>query len=396
MKRSLLMTAALLLIMALSAFATDTRVFTMGQNNNVLLDEANIALYPSRINDYPNLAIGEFARFYEGTDDFTDFGIHWKFDRDNPWVLGTYFSVLPAYYPTDIMGDPLVPFDDTLQDNRRIDLFYGRQLGTHNFGLSLGIIHSSRTRDDVSQEKESLGQYRLGLGLTPTSGVWDLAAHLSLGTWTDEDFDGATETEPDGFFDITLQGRGFWLINPNYTVIPHASLGYHKRGIKFYALNGDLSDLDQTDEHKMTTVDVGMGANYTPASNVLAVADFGFMYNKKKAELNPSGGTATEINNTTWFFPYFKIGLDADIFRWLDVRLGATSFWTSESEEVKGATKANFRYPDNDTYLGFGFHWGRFHVDTYTDPDLFLKGLNFISGGVNDMNFRITALYEMM
>ena len=35
--------------------------------------------------------------------------------------------------------------------------------------------------------------------------------------------------------------------------------------------------------------------------------------------------------------------------------------------------------------------------DTYTDPELFLNGFDFISGnGSGDMNFQLSATYEMM
>ena len=57
--------------------------------------------------------------------------------------------------------------------------------------------------------------------------------------------------------------------------------------------------------------------------------------------------------------------------------------------------------PNADTgffYTLFGKLRGRLHVDTWTDPDLFLKGFDFISGAgaaFDDMNFSISALYEM-
>ena len=83
----------------------------------------------------------------------------------------------------------------------------------------------------------------------------------------------------------------------------------------------------------------------------------------------------------------------------MDVRLGATSYWDRYSRENTDpviADKYNANYSNNDTYLGFGFHWGNLHVDTYTDPEIFLEGFNFISGGESDMNFNISALYEIM
>jgi hypothetical protein len=61
-------------------------------------------------------------------------------------------------------------------------------------------------------------------------------------------------------------------------------------------------------------------------------------------------------------------------------------------------TETTEKEAENQTYLGFGFHWGRLHIDTQTDPDLFLRGFDFITGngGGSDMNARISAVYELM
>ena len=72
--------------------------------------------------------------------------------------------------------------------------------------------------------------------------------------------------------------------------------------------------------------------------------------------------------------------------------------WRNNSlENVSANAEFIDRFPENQTYLGFGFHWNRLHIDTYTDPEIFLNGFDFISGdGPGDMNFRISAVYEMM
>ena len=94
--------------------------------------------------------------------------------------------------------------------------------------------------------------------------------------------------------------------------------------------------------------------------------------------------------------PFWSIGLEADVFKWMDVRFGAVSDWTSYKTEMPNTFEETEKWPDNRTYVGFGFHWGRLHVDTYTDPELFLEGFDFISGnGSSDMNLYISALYEM-
>lgn len=402
MKRLLILTFILLLLMSVSSMATNTRVLTMGDNNNVLLDDANIWLYPSRVFEYPNLAIGEFGDVLgETTDDFAQFGIHWKFGSDNPWVLGTYFTELPAVYPDDLWGNDLVPFDWSLLTNRRIDLFYGNALGDYNFGSRISLFHSSQTNEISTppgdQSKEAFSFYDFDFGLTPSTGEWDVALNFGFGGWTDEDATGATETESDGFYDFSLMGRYFHQSGPNYTYIPHVGIMYSKHNMKDLLDIADPAD-DLTDKNTGTAFDLGLGLNYTPATNVLAVCDFGLLYAKLKHEEEVAGVTTVENSERFTVLPYFKIGLDADVFKWMDIRLGATSFWTRETDEDKVANdKMKFNSARNETFLGFGFHWNRLHIDTYTHPEVFLNGFDFISGSGNgDMNFRISAVYEMM
>jgi len=396
MKKLITLSFVFLLLLSLNAFATDTRVMTLGNTNEVLLDDANIWMYPSRINDYPNLAIGEFG----SGDEFQTFGVHFKFNRDNPWVLGAYFDNLPTYYPEDLFGNNLLPgrFNNQLDNNHRINLFYGRDLGQMNFGFRVSALQSSHTMDEAAdQSKQAFGYYNFNVGLTSNNGAWDLAGSLGLGSFTDENADSDPYNEADGFMDISVMGRMFHQINPNYTVIPHAGVMYSKRGLKNYDSDGDLTTQDYVEQWKSMAFELGAGINYTPATNVLAVADVGFVYYKVKDEYTPDGGTTDEYNNTNFAMPYFRLGLDADIFKWLDVRMGAQSIWDRETDEYKpSGDKEKWNYAQNDTYLGFGFHWNRFHVDAYTDPELFLDGFNFISGSTNTMNFQLSAVYEMM
>jgi len=393
MKRFLTACFVLMLVMGMNAFATDTRVLTLGDNNNVLLDESNIWLYPSRINDYPTIVVGEF----DDGDEFTRMGIHWQFNKDNPWVLGTYFEDMGAYYPGSLLGNwDMIDFG--LMDNRRINVFYGRAFSGADFGLRASYFSSSEERDDAtSQEKQGFNYLDLGFGLTAANGSWDLGVEFGFGAITDENAAGETLTDEDGLMDLAVMGRYFYQVDPNYTLIPHAGLMYSKRGLEeFDAASGDV---DEAISDKGFMFDLGCGVNYTPVTNVLAVADFGFAYGNVKQEYDPDGAGSAAIeerNVSNFLLPYFKVGLDADVFKWMDVRMGATSYWNNEVDEYEGSDKYKDNYVDNDTYLGFGFHWGRLHVDTYTDPELFLDGFNFISGEETEMNFQISAVYEMM
>ena len=388
MKKLIFITLILSLMLAMSAFASRTRVLTMGNNNTILLDDANIWQFPSRINDYPGLAVGEIA-----TGDVTQFGIHWKLGDDNPYVLATYFDNQSLLQPDDLLGGALVSFTDFgLLDNRRINLFYGRMLGSNNFGLRLNLNHSSQE----SLLKESFGYYQLTLGLTADDASWDFAVMVATGSWTDETFSGGNivdETQSDGFYDFSVEGRLFWDSGPNYSYVPHAKIAFSKRGAEFLDLTASITDRET---YTGTLFEIGIGQIYTPSNNVEAVLDFGLMYSKVKFEdedVTANSTTETTFKETT--IPFFKLGLDAEVFSWMDVRFGATSFWIRGTADFP-TSEFKVNYPENDTFLGFGFHWGNFHVDTYADPQLFLEGFNFISGGNQDMNFQISATYEML
>ncbi|HKK21729.1 MAG TPA: hypothetical protein VJ983_09670, partial [candidate division Zixibacteria bacterium] len=269
----------------------------------------------------------------------------------------------------------------------------------YNFGAHLNLIQSSTdfTGDSTATfpYKEGFGMYSLSLGLTPTTGKWDIAANIGIGTFKQENATGHKLADPDGFMDLSVMGRYFAQQGPNYTLIPHAAFGYSKRGVKFMDPVADT--VTQGNKYTTSGFEVGCGWNYTPATNVLAVMDFGIQYYKWKGEGTPGGGTASEASDTYTTIPYFKIGLDADVFKWMDIRMGATSYWDREKWVPEPMLERKYNSAYNDTYLGFGFHWNRLHVDTYTDPGLFLNGFNFISGrDSGQMNLQISALYEMM
>jgi len=152
--------------------------------------------------------------------------------------------------------------------------------------------------------------------------------------------------------------------------------------------------LDQTDKYTRFGVELGIGLQYAPSSDAMAVIDFGLRYDKLDGEF--AGANTYDASLKTFTFPFFKAGADVKVFDWMDLRVGATSSWDKTTRENDFPRKLIQNYANNATYLGFGFHWGNLHVDTYTDPDLFLDGFNFISGTTNNMNFQISALYEIM
>lgn len=383
-------------VLAGSTLATETRVLTMGDNNMILLDEANIVLFPSRLIDYPNLAIGEFQ-----PNDMTQLGIHWKPRENMNCVLGTYLHNNTAE------NHRYLPINAPLGQNKRIDLYHGRMLGQHKFGFHLGYRQSTdKDEKPTDMSEQSMYILRLDLGLTPEGDKLDLAAGFELLGWsdkstnmvvsgTDTTYNQWTVTDPSGNMSFYARGRYFKAMSSLVTLIPHAEFRYGKFEYDSSAIVSDQAELVRTNASDLMRFNVGVGMEYVPATNVLAVLDFGVMYDVVNTDITPANASASEIDEATFTLPYVKMGMDADVFSWMDVRFGATTYWENYALE-SGESKDTQGYPDNETYLGFGFHWNRLHVDVHTDPEVFLDGLNFISGAANNMNFRISAVYEMM
>ncbi len=448
MKRIVIAALFLALVMSVSSMATQTRTLVMGNNDQVLVDDYNVFTYPGRVFNYPNLAIAEF----DGGDDFYKFGINWQFGDENPTVVGTYVCNDYPIGPSGFMGNDYMNRDWSLYSNRRIDLLVGRQMGNNNIGLRVAYFSSGWEYDDKDsyaysdadtsyvnttpyKEAESFRLFVIGLGLTEgLTGQWDVAAQLSLGSWTDKDGNGIEETEPDGYYELAVGGRYFMVRNPKITFVPHAGFAIGKRGEKDYrydqedsfmymAVEGDSSTVDMTEKQTLMGFDLGVGMHYTPAPNLLAVMDLGVMYSKVKREIEYSD-TLLQVASSlmdyeeTWkefTLPYLKIGLEADVFKWMDVRLGGVTYWNSSKDELSasksvemglgtGTTTYDWElsegWASNYTYLGFAFHWNRLHVDTYTDPRIVLKGFDFITGSNDstdnrDLNFQVSAVYEM-
>lgn len=443
MRRIIIITAMLVMTLSLGAFATDTRVLTMGENNMILLDEANIRLFPSRLYDYPNLVVGEFGTYsaiefgaaksasiersyFPNDPEFKSFGAHWKFGSDNPWVLGTYFSNSNFYYPTVGFGSDRDLFPDfldfpdffgdnsNLMSNNRFDIFYSRQMGENILGVSFGKIHSSYQREDDydagSKAEQSYANYMFAVGMTMQGGLLDWSLGLDLSTFTDKNSLGVDLNKPSGGSRFHGDIRYFKNMNPTYTIIPHASFSIGKVGRDNY--DGDVDDntLQYTQEYKTTEFQAGCGIQATPATNVLMVLDFGIMMSKVKYSDSPANADSANPNLedqlTRASMPYFRLGFDADVFSWFDVRFGAASYWDNEKYEHEWNALINpgvyelrtditkHRYASNHTWVGGGFHFGRLHIDTQFNPDLFLRGFDFISGANEDMNWRLSTAYE--
>ncbi len=423
MNRILTICLALIMLVAGSSFATSTRLLTLGQQYDIVMDDANIFRYPSRLLNYPKLAVAEFGYSSSSSSSLSGFGgpsysgtelqkvgVHWQFrGEENPWILGTYFhnaEVEGASFDVSVWGEfdllDYIDFDDDLFPNQKLDLFFAKRLGQNPFGLHLRWIHSSYSEEDAGSGgvgetwSEGFNSYKLALGLTMNEGNTDVAASIQMWSWSDKYYNGTDlidETEPSGNLAFSLRGRHFMARSNNYTLVPHAQIMYRKHGVQYNDGNGDESF---TESGSIMGITLGSGLNWTPAEDVLALLDGGIRYSKATYEDEPADGEAYKEGATEFSFLYLKLGAEAQMFQWMTVRAGATSNWNwssfTEDDGGDGEYKYTANFADNQTYLGLGFLWGGWHIDTHVDPAWVLSGPYFVTGDANTMNWGVSVL----
>ena len=379
MKKLLFSALALTLIFALTASATDTRVKTLGEANNILKDEANIFLYPSTINMYRGMVLGEVDNSYydQYGEALYRVGAHYDFG-EGKGVVGLYIDNRPQ----DIWWAPQQPDPgpNTGIDNR-LDLFYGRPFGDTQFGMRL-MLHSDSYKSEAEGNSTEQKNMDLGLqlGLTLQEKL-DLAAGFNFLTWTNKDGEGDDVGKPKSNISFNLGGRYWYAFTDEVDFVPHLGFLYHMGGY-------EIPDGDEGKETEMM-LDLGWGVNIRPVDRVLLLFDLGIMYDNDKMEITPPEGDAVETTYTTMNLPYYKIGMEGHVTKWWDVRLGAVKNWIGFA--VKDDYKEGFAM--TGTYLGSGFHFGNLTLDAWVNPDFVLNGPNFVSGWQGDVAYQASIKY---
>ncbi|MFH2037176.1 MAG: hypothetical protein ABIJ45_12295 [Candidatus Zixiibacteriota bacterium] len=442
--KKILITFCVLAFMASMAQATESRLESMGMGNfwvdgyyynsynSIIKDDANIGLYPSTINYYPNIFWGEVQyndaiewstkSWWGNNDYFYKAGALFQIGEDNPWVLGAHFSTVPygSYY------FDLDNYDDwTGGTNHKLNLYYGRNLSDMPFGFTFGYYNSSydMTENDDSSYyygynyEYKFNRMEFGFGLSPMEGKLDLALGFGLDSWTDKHWDDSysdgaggydsglvEQTKPDGNFDFSFRGRYWMDPNGKFQHVPHVTFMSSKRGEEYYTdytRTGETYaawQLYYTYKYTETIFDFGWGVNYDASEDVLVAADFGIALGSMKWETDyaDTSNTDSEYKEKMNAMPYFRMGLDAKIFKWLDFRAGVMSMWNGYKEEESYTDtddptdydaydyEYNEKFSTTTTFLGVGMHWGDLEIDAVMDPEFLLNGPDFIGGGTPD------------
>jgi hypothetical protein len=402
MKRLLTFTVLLVILVGGAVLATDTRVNTMGNVNTIVKDEANIFLFPSTVNYYPKLfaaEVGERSYYYIKQDEYDVYlnrvGAHFQFGQKSeaPWVLGAYFDTR-TYMPSIIDWLNYYWYDKDADEgswstNHRLTMVLGKEFNAMPVGFIFSYYNMGTKNEDslVSNNyDQSFSRYEFTFGLSPMQKKLDLGFGVAFSTWADKDYYDSElgvidYDKPKGNMDLSLNARYWMDPKGKYTLVPHFGVMYSKQGAEIY----DGNTLNFTHEIKDLIFDLGLGMNYDAAENVLVVGDVGLQMDNYKTSDEPNGGTKVEYKDNYLYLPYFRIGIDAYVFKWMNLRGGVESKWVWNKWEPSSSETRKYKYSETETFLGAGFHWGNFIIDANIDPDFLSRGPYFITGS-NDYN----------
>jgi hypothetical protein len=381
--KTVLAVILLLALIPLTANATITRVIGLGGEdaNYIIKDAFNPNIWPQLLREWPNLAGGEFYTAANGWD-FQKAYINYDFGKDKCVMQialdkepGCNYDMSPNF-PVAAAG----PYN-------RLSVAVGRPMGDLLVGVGINYTGKSYKSDAVTGPPAvpaydiSYATYGIRVGASALEKKLDLALGFEMASFS-EDEGGTTTLDNDGSMSVGFAGRYWYKASDTYALIPNAKVGYKKDAAKM----GDNSESDT-----YTTFGVGIGNNWTPVENMLAIFELGLMSTSDKYEAKISG---TSLDNTDSEMDiYWRLGFESKIFGWLDGRLGAEPNWQSKTlESLPG--KPDIGTNATATYLGATAHWNRLHLDLLVAPAFMQVGPYFLSGVPCQTFSRVSLKYD--
>jgi hypothetical protein len=383
MNKSKMVFVAILLfaLIPFTANATITRVVGMGgfDANWILKDAANPGIWPQLIREYPNLAGGDIAG-----NDFQKAYINYDFGTDK-CVL--QFSLDKNSGPMFMTGpnfnDPRFPA--VPGDYNKLSLIYGRPIGDLLVGAAIRYAGKSFKQDANGQggaRDASYSTFGLNLGVSALEKNLDLALGFDFASFSDKQ--GGTEVlKNDGSMDIGFTGRYWYKANDRYALIPNVKFAMVKDAAKDPAANSKYAETT-------TAFALGLGNNWTPVEDMLAIFELGLMSDNIKYEITSGGVKAPDTKETDMDI-YWRLGFETKIFGWLNGRVGAERNWVSNKDETI-IGKPEFGASMTNTYIGATAHWNRLNLDLLVDPGWLQRGPYFIGGTQGNNMFSMVSL----
>ena len=370
--RKSLFVALLLAVVVIPAtsHATISRVMGLGGEgaNYIVRDAYNPTVWPQLIYHFPQQGGAEF--YNSNGWNFQKAYINYDFGNEKSVMqLSLDRSSTRMFGWGGDMAD-LAGLDALSGGYSKLNVVYGRPMGEDMlFGAAIKLGGKSyKTNADGGNIDDAYSEYGLKLGLTAMEEKLDASVGFCFGSWNTNDGPNG-KVESDGASTISLAGRYWHEVNEDYSLIPNLSVDLHSDGTKY--------DGGATSKATSTDFKLGLGNNWTPKDNMLAIFELGLQSMSTKYEM--SGGGASSDATDSQMDLYWRLGLESEIFSWLNGRFGAERAWRGAKMETSTGQPETGTNP-MFTYLGATAHSNRFIADVLVNPTFIANGPYFISG----------------
>lgn len=426
MKRTLAALIAIAVISGMAA-ATDTRIASIGASTTFLRDYSDIYFIPSNLAMYPKQITAELGTgapaYYPN---YGSASVTWTNNEEQTWgVMGLdvnhaihgedQFKLDITAVNTWIGGPDVIPHLDN-----KWHLFWAKKFGTMTAGLHLARAAGSGTYDysdstslNVNQEASSgLWNVNLGLTMAPMENVdMDIAFAYQMLSFSGEDAwsvtgaSGSTKIESDGGSNILFGARAFYGMSDELKLVPSFGLNMYNLGYKTsYAGLDTVGNTPEGGEKSVMNVSGAFGLNYQPHENVTILGGLHLGYGKATIE-DTTGCFGLGVKEETWTvftLPGFSAGVEAELVKWLWLRLGASKMISKTSTESKwhSVPTGNVTEESSSTAapyaftFGLGLKFGRLSIDAKLNDDQPFDLGYLISGNPGSPFTQVSATYQ--
>ena len=393
--------AALTLLMAGSAFATDSRIngLSGGEKKITIRDQSNINFLPQMlvfhgnqvdIDEVANAAYGAMNIRYKLTDD----AVLWLFGKKSTWLpvvksktLGNNDSgALAGFDPSArnymTTTQPPQPITGALKDptNHQFGIGFGTNLGEGlRLGTSLSIGGHRDDSDGNNLHSNTLVDFNIGFGLdlSETNNL-DFGLRIMFGSFTN--FEGGTDRfVSDGLFHIGIVAKGEFQVHQIAKLVPYLMFDFDTRAIS-HTVRTDCPTCEaQKGNTSRTDFRLGADLAIAPVEGVLIQPGIGLRFAVSAADGNAApGGQITSQEAINGIDPYYGFAAEAAAFDWLDFRIGARqTIVTRNISNTLQAPQSNEKHTSdviNEVTTGLGFKVRSWTIDVNVTPTWFNHG----------------------
>lgn len=424
MRKSLAILAAVVMLLGVAnvTFATQARVNSLGKAWMYDGDFEDIYFYPNAMASYPRMIVAELGTNPDSISYNGSAAITFANEEQTWGVVGldiNHAITNEGEFNTLITNafgmDPV---------NNKWHLFYAKNVG----GLSAGL-HIARAAYATTYTNSDTFNLTLHQDNSASAGIWDfnfglgyspmenMEANLgfSFKTYSFSDemnltWPGTPAVTPysltrenDGGSGIDVALQVLYGMSDNFKLVPTAGISMGSIGYKIS--DTDTLVLPDAQGGEMSTFDfwAGFGGNYTPVENVRVIGGLDFGISSTTIEdtmgvLHTMGLGYTEVKTSTFMFPGFSAAVEADVLKWLTLRIGAgkdiakttTTTTTADNAETEDTyTSADYQFG-----FGLGFKFNKLNIDVkVNDAQPFDLGY-LMSGNTNTPFTQVSATYK--